>query len=455
MIKSAHGIRRARRALASAAIAAVLAATAHAPLSASILVTDDPALYWSRVVTSTFTGSPVLASRGIAMAQVAIYEAANATSGAAYASYIQAAATGGDPRAAIATAAHKVLVAVNPSRAADYDAALAATLALVPDSAAKTQGIATGNAIGIATIANRAADGATTVFPYSPQAPGTPGAWQPTPPGNLPGAAPQWQNVTPWVMNSPDQFLVAPPPALDSAAYAADFNEVKDIGSVGSATRTAFQGGTATIVASTLGVIPWQDAAIDLAKANGMTTADAARMLAILALGNADTLIAVWDSKYEHDFWRPITAIRNAGIDGNAATDPDASWTSLLTNPNYPSHSSGLSGVAGNASTILASFFGDTNTFCFSGPAGQRCFDSFSAAAQEAANSRIYGGIHFRFETEAGLAQGRSVARFTLANALAPVPEPQTWAMLIIGFGLVGGAMRSRSRVRLRAITLT
>lgn len=141
------------------------------------------------------------------------------------------------------------------------------------------------------------------------------------------------------------------------------------------------------------------------------------------------------------------TAIQNAGIDGNEATLADGEWLSRITNPNYPSHSSGIAGIAGNAEAVLSSFFGNTNNFCIVASATQQqCYGSFSAAATAAADARVHGGIHFRFETDAGLLQGRSIAGFTLSNALAPVPEPQTWAMLILGFGMIGAGMRSRRR---------
>lgn len=444
------------RMLALAAATAVACGMAPAPASAAQLVTGNPALYWSSLVSSTLAGNPVTTSRSIAMAQLAIFEAANATTGRQYGSYVQAETAGGDTRAAIAVAARNVLVTLNPSRTAEYDAALAASLALVPDGAAKTQGIATGSAIAAATIARRFGDGSTLTLSYTPQDPAVPGAWQPAPPGNGAAALPHWQNVTPWVMNSTDQFLSATPPALDSTTWATNFNEVKDWGGMVSALRTADQSANATVWASTTtisAVLPWQDVAIQLAEGAGMSAEESARLLALLALGNADTIIALWDTKFFYDFWRPVTAIRNAGIDGNAVTLADAGWLSSLATPPYPSHSSGVAAAAGNAQSVLTSFFGDTNDFCIVAPAGQRCYSSFSEAAASAGEARIHGGMHYRFEVEAGLLQGRSVAGFTLANALAPVPEPETWSLLIVGFGLIGAGMRARKRPALRYLT--
>lgn len=436
------------------ATCALAGAVLASPASGAVTVNGDPALYWSSLVSSTIAGPPILTSRSTAMAQLAIYEAANATTGRNYGSYLYAGSGGGDTRAAVAVAAHNVLAAVNASRASDYSAALTASLALIPDGAAKSEGIALGEAIAAATLALRSGDGSSAPFAYTPQAPGTPGAWQPTPGAFAPAVAPQWQNVNPWVMSSTDQFLAAPPPALDSVTYAIDFEEVKAIGSLNSLVRTGDQTNAAVVWASTAGVNPFLNVGIDLAQANGMSTTEAARMLALLALGNADALISVWDSKFHYDFWRPVTAIQQAGIDGNAATIADPNWATRITTPAYPSHSSGLSALAGNATTVLASFFGDDNDICIVGTAGQRCFDSFAESAEEAANSRIWGGIHFRFETEAGLRQGRGIANYTLRNALAPVPEPSTWAMLILGFGVVGAALRRRKRPKLQYLAV-
>lgn len=448
-----HGCRGAIRAILTVSTAAVLVGASASPAAAAQLVTGNPALYWSSLVATTIAGSPITTSRTSAMAQLAIFEAANATTGRKYNSYLHSGAIGGDTRAAIAVAAHNVLVAVNPARTSDYNTALATALALIPDSPSKTRGMATGATIAAKTIASRKGDGSNVGVPYSPQPTGTPGAYQLTPPLFPAAAGTQWPGVTPWVMASGDQFRAAPPPALGSAAYATDFNEVKDWGSTGSVLRTADQTDAAVVWASTAGGATWANVAIELAEGAGMTAEDAARMLAILAMGNADTFISVWDSKYHYDFWRPITAIRNADIDGNAATVIDGGWTSRINAPPYPGHSSGLSGVGGNAQAVLTSFFGDANSFCINGTAGQRCFNSLAAGAQDAADSRIYGGIHFRFENNAGLSQGRSVANFALVNALAPVPEPQTWAMLILGFGLLGAGMRSRTRSTPRLAT--
>jgi len=157
-------------------------------------------------------------------------------------------------------------------------------------------------------------------------------------------------------------------------------------------------------------------------------------------------VIGVWDAKYEYDFWRPVTAIRAGDSDGNDLTAGDVGWTPFITTPNHPSYISGHSGVAGAGATILEDYFGDAHDFCLLSSGLTRCFDSFSGAAQDAANSRLWGGIHWRFDNEAGTALGREVAEYALSSsAFDAVPEPAAWGLMILGFGCAGGALR-RSR---------
>ena len=168
-------------------------------------------------------------------------------------------------------------------------------------------------------------------------------------------------------------------------------------------------------------------------------------MFALVNLAEADALIVSWDNKYHFNFWRPVTAIQLADQDGNAATEADPNWLPLLTTPPYPSHTSGPSTVSGAAGEILKQFFGTDNiSFTIDGPGiGDRTFTSFSQASQEAADSRMYGGIHFRFEDEGGRDDGIALGQFVFANELRPIPEPGTWVLLV--FGLVGCLAGRRS----------
>ena len=191
-----------------------------------------------RVIKSV-NANPIFASRALAMTHVAQFDAVNAVVGCyePYATTITE--PGASPEAAAAQAAYHVLVNLYPSQTAALDAALAASLSAVPDGGAKTDGIALGNAVGAVILALRANDGSTATVPYTPGS--GPGVWVPTPPAFAPAVVPQWRYVTPWTMAAPEQFRPGPPPALASATYTADFNEIKALGALNSSTRTPEQ----------------------------------------------------------------------------------------------------------------------------------------------------------------------------------------------------------------------
>lgn len=432
------------------AVSVLAFATAIPAHAATEPVTGDPVLYWHEVLQTGLVGSPTVQSRGYAMVSVALHDAVNASLGKPNTAYIpNIAATGGDTRAAAAVAASLVLTHLNSAKAGDFTTARNASLALVPDGPAKIAGIATGEAIAAAVIANRAGDGSTDPSSYMPS--GLPGRWAPTPPGNAPAAVPQYANVDPWFMSSPSQFRSSPPPAIDSVAYANALIEVRDIGAVASAIRTPDQTEAANFWVSASGTGPWVRAGIDQAQAKGLSTLESAVLFARLSTAVADAVIGVWDGKYFYDYWRPVTAIRGADVDGNPLTDAVPGWTPLIVTPPHPSYISGHSGVAGAASVVLVSAFGDVGKFCITSGI-ERCWNGFDAAALDAANSRLWGGIHWRFDNEAGLALGQAVGRFTLVNAaFGAVPEPSAWVLMIVGFGLIGAMARAsgqRPRVR-------
>ena len=426
-------------------LAAALATLAPQTAQAAS-VDGDPVLYWNQLLINSLPANPLLAGRQAAILNTAIHDAVNAAQGSHNHGYLGGPnATGGDTRAAASAAAHAVLKALYPANAATYDTALANSLALVPDGAAKTTGIASGAAYGAQILALRANDGWNAVVPYTPS--GQIGRWAPTPPAMLAAAAPQWGDITPFLLTSGDQFLPGPPPTLDSAAYTAAFNEVKEIGAAGSALRTADQSAAATYWNGAGGPGPWLQIAIAAAEESGSSTLANATVFARLSTGIMDATIGIFDAKYDYDYWRPITAIRAGDLDGNADTIGDATWSSFITTPNHPSYISGHSGVAGAASTILADQFGDDHQFCLTWSSQNRCWDSYTATANDAAMSRLWGGIHWRFDNEAGLALGRSVGNYVLgARAFGAAPEPALWGMLLLGFGTIGSVLRRRPR---------
>ncbi len=427
-------------------IGTTLLATAAATISSTpafaVAPAGDPVLYWNELMLGA--GYNPGQTRPAAILNVALHDAVNATLGTPDYPYLGKLATpGGDTRAAAAVAARNVLVTLYPPRTAEFDAALASQLALIPDSAAKTAGIATGGIIATAAIARRINDGSFAVVPYTPS--GLPGRWAPTPPGMGAPVTPQQRYVDTWLIDTQSQFRAGPPPAIDSADYAAAFNEVKDLGSIGSLSRTPDQAESARFWAAGAGPGPWIRAVIDVSEARGLSTLENAQILGKLTATLGDVTTTVWDTKYEFDYWRPVTGIRNAHLDGNDATVQDAGWTPYIITPPHPSYLSAHAAFGGAASTILSNYLGGDTGFCVTNVVATRCWDNFDAAAEEGAMSRLWGGIHWRFDNEQGLAMGRDVAAYTLGSVqFGAIPEPASWAMLIIGFGIVGAAARRR-----------
>ncbi|WP_310498416.1 PEPxxWA-CTERM sorting domain-containing protein [Sandarakinorhabdus sp.] len=405
-------------------------------------VTGDPVLFWHEQFLSATTGPPPVVGRHAAMLGVAIHDAVNGTLGRPNYGYTGSLEkNGGDTRAATSVAAHRILVTLYPSKQAQLDQALSDSLALIAAGPAKTNGVAYGAAIAAKVLDIRSSDGANAVVPYTPS--GLPGRWAPTPPGNAPFAFTQLGSVTPWLLTSNSQLRPGAPPSLGSAEYAAAFNEVKDIGALASASRTADQTAAATFWATTP-FSPWIRAAIDRAQISGNSVLENATLMAQLSVATHDAFIATWDAKLHYDFWRPLTAIRAADTDGNPDTLIDAAWNSWLINPPYAAYSSGLSAVSGAGARILSNTFGGSDAFCLTYSV-ERCWTGFEAAADESAMSRLWGGIHFRFDNDAGLAVGRNSAAWTQsARAFNAVPEPTTWVMMIAWFGLIGAVARQR-----------
>jgi RHS repeat-associated protein len=398
----------------------------------------DMVLDWNAITLQAIqTGSsnPPKSSRVLGMVQAAVYDAVNAIDGTHEVYYSAATApAGASAEAAVAAAAHKVLVSLYPNQATGLNAEYVSALATIADGVGKTQGITLGEQVAQDILDWRSADGSDASVNYTP---GTaPGQWQPTSAASalLPG----WGNVTPFALTSGDQFRPSGAPALTSAQYATDFNQVKDLGRVDSATRTSEQTEIAKFWADGAGTETpaghWNTIAANAAITQGLTLTQEARLFALLDIGLADAGIAAWDAKYTYNSWRPVTAIRGADSDGNAATVADATWTPLINTPPFPEYVSGHSTYSGAADAVLTNFF-DSNvgfTAVSSGLSGvTRTFDSFSSAANEAGISRIYGGIHFNSANQDGLATGRAIGGYVASNFLgAVVPPPQLQAGL-------------------------
>jgi PEP-CTERM motif len=430
----------------------VCAAMAFVCLLGPARLSADVIIDWNNVMLDAIRVDAMIAQRAtrvMAMTHTAIYDAVNSIDDTHFPYHVNLNVPSTTSReAAAAQAAHDVLVNVFPAQQATLATALNNSLSGIPAGPAKTDGVALGSSVAGSIIALRANDHSGDTTPYTP---GTlPGQWRPTPPGFAPAQVPNWPTVTPWAMTSGSDFRdPVGPPALSSAAYAAELNEVKALGAASSATRTADQTNSARFWAGAPGPpAHWNQIARTVAAAEGNTLSENARLFALVNLAEADAVIVSFDNKYQFNFWRPVTAIQLADQDGNAATEADPNWLPLLTTPPYPSHSSGASTIAGAAGEILKQFYGTDNisfTITVAG-IGDRSFTSFSQASQETADSRMYGGIHFRFEDERGRNDGIALSQFIFANGLRPVPEPGTWILLVSGlFGYL--AWRRSGRV--------
>jgi hypothetical protein len=423
--------RHTRRALlACAATAAVLAV----PTVAQADVLND----WNVIAQNQALALRPTAhgqTRGIAMVQGAVYDAVNALRPRYEPYLLDLAALHARPfgsrKAAIATAAHHVLVEiVAPAQVAGLDSAYTATMAAIPNGRVKNEGMRVGAAAAVAMLTARDDD---VIGPFNFVIGSDPGDWRPLTPTALDPDA--WVgNLVPFLIESPSQFRSAGPNALTSAAYAEEFAEVKEIGALNSSTRTADQT-TAAIFWQAPPAALWNRLARDLSAERDISVAREARLLAMINLAAADGAIACWNEKYYRNFWRPRAAIQEADTDGNPATVADPTWEPLfhpstpttpsLITPPFPEHPSGHGCVSGAVLHTFRMFFG-TNEVAFgvhSGrfPAQPRHFGRFTHALNEIIDARVWGGIHFRTADVQGAVIGKKIARYLRGHYFQPV----------------------------------
>jgi hypothetical protein len=421
--------------------------------AAPAIAAVDPVSQWNLIAvqaTATAGENAIVQSRSLAIVQVAIHDALNAID-PRYERYVfqGRAQAGASVDAAIAAAARNALVgaiavgalpfpqfgtpALQAAAIAQVDASYAATLAGIPDGLAKSDGIAIGMAAAAAVVALRTTDHATTPVAYTP---GTrPGDWQPTPnpvpfdppaaADHLPAVLAGWGHVTPFVLRRTDQFRAPGPPRLSGRRYARDYNEMKMVGAKNSASRSAEQSSIARFWYEGAGV-GWNRIARNIAILRRLDAWDEARLLAIMNLAQVDGTIASFDTKYAFNFWRPVTAIRAGDSDGNDDTIGDPAWETFLNTPAFPDYTSTHSVLGGAAAEVLRRFFHDDEV-SFTTTSGApfagitRSFASFSQAAHENGESRIYAGIHFRSAVEDGIKQGKKIGRFAFEHFLRPI----------------------------------
>ncbi len=416
------------RALAVVIVALLVSATAR-PASAQRL---DTVLTWNRAMLTALAvpganPSTVFVTRPMAMASIAIFEAANAFERRYHSSVaIDPAPAGASRDAAVAQAAHDVLVALLPSRTATLDALLTVSLAGLDEAAAK-DGATVGAAAAQAVLDARVGDGWERPSPPL-VLPGGPGYWVPTPPTNANAAFTNYPDVLGFVVQDGRHFLPEAAPALSSARYARDFNETKAIGAVGSAVRTAEQTQAARLWASVGTSTPfwavWNQVLGVVAESEDMTGLDAARAFALMNMTHHDALLTSFTGKFLYGLWRPVTAIREAAKDGNPATEADLTWTPLVPTPPYPGHPGNMACLGAAQARVLERVLGrDAVAFNVTwtgttGPTVTKRYNGFRELADEGGLSRIWGGIHFRFETLASFGSCTRLGDYAADNVL-------------------------------------
>ena len=327
--------------------------------------------------------------------------------------------------AAAAAAAHDILASLYPNFQAVLDGQLQQSLAPIPEGADKAQGVSIGQTVAAEILALRKHDGSDAApIPYVFGS--APGDYQSTPP-NFP-KQPQftrWSHVTPFALERANQFRPGGPPALTSDTYSDAFNEVKALGIANGTASTPEQALTGRFWNGAIQNY-WNEIGQTGALADQLTTAESARLFALLNLTFADDVIAFYDAKYTYNFWRPVTAIRAAATDDNPDTAADPNWLPEVGNTTPdPSYPGAHAVISASGASVLISFFGkdrfDFNVTSEVMPGVERSFTKYSAAEEEATLSRIFAGVHFRTDLTIGQRLGREVADFVLNNFLTPV----------------------------------
>ena len=356
---------------------------------------------------------PPQAERVIASVHVAMFDAVNSIA-PRYRPYLVLATPpkGASKEAAAAVAAGTVLAGLIPEETEALNTAMASYLATISQGAAKSDGIKIGQDVAARIVAERKVDGSDAPDAYRPKT--RPGMYVPTPIT----ASSMWPNVKPFAMTSPSQFRPAPPIALKSDEWAADYNEIKSLGGKSGSKRTPRQteDGHFWLITGPVGYYPILR---QLVAAKSMDLVDSARFMALASTAVADTFVAVFDAKYHYDFWRPITAIRNGDIDENPATELDPTWQPIDNTPMHPeypcAHCISSAAVAAVVESVLGSAdIPEVSMTSPTAPGVTHRWTNVWAYADEVALARIYAGFHYRFSTRVGQNMGRDIGRYVV-----------------------------------------
>jgi len=402
-------------------LVAVALVGAAPPAFANVITDwDEKALLVVTPMASLGNTSPYMAQRMMAMVHTAMFDAVNSIERRYRPYLVQLPADPATSKEAAATAAAAtVLATINPKTAAEMKAVVTVYLASIPDGAAKSDGLKLGEAVAARILAARANDGADAPDAYRPRT--SPGVYVPT----TITISSMWPDMKPFVLVKPSQFRPAPPVLLESKEWATDYNEIKDYGGQDSTKRTALQTEIARfwLVGPPVAYHPFVR---QLVIAKQMDVSDSARFMALVSVGLTDAIIAVLDAKYQYNFWRPITAIRNGDIDGNPATDREATWQPIATTPMHPeypcAHCIQSGSVAGVVKAALGSM--DIPEIAMTSPTAPGVthrWTSMTAFTEEIANARVWAGFHYRFSTRVGTEMGVQIGEYVVKNVMQPV----------------------------------
>ena len=363
---------------------------------------------------------PPPAERINAMVHVAMFDAVNSIDRKYRPYLVQLPATpNASKEAAAAAAAGTILVGINPQARATMKSLLESYLAAIPEGAAKAEGIKLGEAIATKIMEERANDGARAPDTYRPRT--MAGVYVPT----VPTAAPQWPLVKPFALTSASQFRPAAPIALNSAEWAADYNEIKELGGRTSTKRSAQQTEDARfwLMVDGRGYYP---VIRTLAEAKKLSLVDSARLFALAAVAREDALIAVFDAKYHYEFWRPVTAIRNGDIDGNPATERDAAWQPIDATPMHPEYPCAHCISSASLVGVMEVLFGtadmpEVSIASPTAPGVVHRWTNVRAFSDEVSEARIWAGFHYRSSTKVGQDMGHKIGEYVAKNFMQPV----------------------------------
>jgi hypothetical protein len=362
---------------------------------------------------------PPPAERLYAMVQVAMYDAVNSIE-RKYRPYLVQLPVSptASKEAAAAAAAGTILTRINPQAQAKTESLLASYLASIPDGAAKDEGVRLGEAVAAKILEARADDGALAPDTYRPRT--MPGVYVPT----APTLASQWPGVKPFALTSAAQYRPAPPVALESAEWAANYNEIKELGGRTSTKRSARQTEDARFWLAVDGRV-YYPIVRQLAIEKKLSLVDCARFFALVAIARADGLIAVFDAKYHYEFWRPVTAIRNGDIDGNPATERDAAWQPFDATPMHPEYPCAHCIESSSLAGVVEALFGtaeipEVSVESPTAPGIIHRWTNIRAFVDEVSQARIWSGFHYRFSTKVGRDMGYKIGEYVVKNFMQP-----------------------------------